>query len=418
MRYFLSATIFLAFLLSALTVSVGEEKDVPDKPGAVVSVAETLDELPTWETTWELSESGSSYKSADRELSREQVLQIRETVLGSEHERPLEGWDVSEERLAPEGTQAGRAGFFSFRVDLGGDPSITLSCENTRILGYLDEPEMGMIPNWKVRVGDRTWHTRSRKVTNAASLLCPDRGMARHAFYNLDARFENFESPLRESCQEWSGYSDLNRRLKLTETREYPTAIHFEFRALRPVTLTHVTWSVHSPKNDDNLSDFVPQKVADRYISMARRHGYYFDPQAGPNPTWDPLLAELEMAEKLVLRHRWIGRLREEGIIERVHLTTIQGLTMKKWPLEEEPDIQLELSGRGWNSEVLISDEGGQAFAPRLGPTMCTALALPGYLGRGPEFTPEGFPITYFPDDNGAAALIKPDGSATLLDQW
>ena len=49
---------------------------------------------------------------------------------------------------------------------------------------------------------------------------------------------------------------------------------------------------------------------------------------------------------------------------------------------------------------------------------MCTALALPGYLGRGPEFTPEGHPITYFPDDNGAAALIKPDGTATLLTQW
>ena len=211
---------------------------------------------------------------------------------------------MSGDRLAPDGSQTGRAGSFSFRVDLGADPSMTLSCESIRILGYLDEPEMGMIPNWKVRVGDRTWNTRSRKVTSAALLL-----WARHAFYNLDARFENFESPLRESCQEWSGYSDLSRRLKLIETREGPTAVVFEFRALRPVNLTHVTWSVHSPENDDNLSDFVPQKVADRYFSLARRHGYHFDPQAGPNPTWGPLLAELEMAEKLVSRHPWIGRL-------------------------------------------------------------------------------------------------------------
>ena len=381
-------------------------------------MVEILDDLPTWETTWELSGSGNRYRSADRELSREQVLEIRGTVLRSKHASPLEGWDVSGDRLAPESSnQTGREGSFSFRVDLGGDPSMTLSCENTRILGYLDEPEMGMIPNWKVRVGDQTWNTRSRKVTSAASLLCPDRGLARHAFYSLDARFENFESPLRESCQEWSGYSDLSRRLKLIETSEFPPAVVFEFRALGPVTLTHVTWSVHSPKSDNNLSDFVPQKVADRYISLARRHGYYFEPQAGPDPTWDPLLAEIEMAEKLVSRHRCIGRLREEGIIERVHLTTIRGLRMKEWPLEEEPDIQLELSGRGWSSEVLISDEGGQAFAPRLGPTMCTALALPGYLGRGPEFTPEGYPITYFPEDSGAAALIKPDGSATLLEQ-
>jgi hypothetical protein len=48
-RYFLYATILLAILLSTLTISVGEEKNVPDKPGPIITVVEILDDLPTWE---------------------------------------------------------------------------------------------------------------------------------------------------------------------------------------------------------------------------------------------------------------------------------------------------------------------------------------------------------------------------------
>lgn len=128
-------------------------------------------------------------------------------------------------------------------------------------------------------------------------------------------------------------------------------------------------------------------------------------------------MEELALGEDLIGEQDWIGRLRANGIIERVRLAPVNRLTMQKWPFDIDPDIQVELSAGAWSTNLLISDKLGLAFAPSLGPDLCTALQVPGYTGRKPEFAADGPPIVHLPD-NGATVIIKRDGTSTLLKQW
>ena len=415
--FFRLIALFLVVLLAAMVASQGREPDPPDRPGPVIRVTEFEEGYAAQRVIWKLVE-GTTYVSPDRRLSLEEVVQIRETVLRSEHEDTFEGFELAGDTLTADGKQSTDAGSrFSLTIDLGGEPNIKLSCKKTKVLVYLEEPDLETLPNWQITVGDRYWNTRSRNVASAIAMLCRYPGIAQISLNSLEDRFSNLETPLSRSCREWTGFPELNRKLKLIDIRETPTAVHFEFKVRKPETLTHVAWSVRSPHNHDNLSDFVPESVAKRYISLAHRHGYYFDPEGRLNPDWRPLLQELERAEKFVPHHAWLERLKDKGIIDRVRLTSIHGLTTEYWPLETDPDLQLELCGRGWSDDILISSERGLAFAPALGPDLCTALAIPGYTGRKPKFTPDGTPIRYRPE-NGARAIIKTDGTSTLLSQW
>lgn len=300
----------LLLTLAAGLATQGRDTELPDRPGASISVTERVDGLSPDRYVYLLVD-GTTYKSTDKTLSLEEVMQIRESILRSEHEQSFEGIDLAGVTV-DEAT--GWEERFSLIVALGGDPNIKLSCQPASILTAYEEPNLETLPNWIVKVGDRSWTTRSRNVSLAASKLCRYPGVPQTELYSLERYFENMESPLRESIRDWNGFSELNRKLKLIEIREAPTAVHFVFKARNPGPLDHVTWSVHSPENDDNRAKLVSESVAERYRSLAGRHGYHDDPADGLNPDWRPLLKELEIAEKLIPRFGWIERLRDDGL--------------------------------------------------------------------------------------------------------